>query len=199
MKNTAVITGASGGLGREFARLFAKDGYNLILAARNGEKLQKLKEETEKEYGVTAEIFTCDLSETETPEKLFAFCKEKQAEIAALVNNAGFGDFGEFYRSDLTDGDGAGERYGAYAAYPSDSAADDCKKKRKDSERRFCGGVCARSADERILCDESVCAFVYGSACRGDEAVQREHNGALPRSDENGIRKRGGVGKIGAV
>ena len=49
MKNTAVITGASGGLGREFARLFAKDGYNLILAARNGEKLQRLKEETEKE------------------------------------------------------------------------------------------------------------------------------------------------------
>ena len=102
MKNTAVITGASGGLGREFARLFAKDCYNLILAARNGEKLQKLKEETEKEYGVTAEIFICDLSETEAPEKLFAFCKEKQAEIAALVNNAGFGDFGEFYRSDLT-------------------------------------------------------------------------------------------------
>ncbi len=102
MKNTAVITGASGGLGREFARLFAKDGYNLILAARNGEKLQKLKEETEKEYGVTAEIFICDLSETEAPEKLFAFCEEKQAEIAALVNNAGFGDFGEFYRSDLT-------------------------------------------------------------------------------------------------
>ena len=101
MKNTAVITGASGGLGREFARLFAKDCYNLILAARNGEKLQKLKEETEKEYGVTAEIFICDLSETEAPEKLFAFCKEKQAEIAALVNNAGFGDFGEFYRSDL--------------------------------------------------------------------------------------------------
>ena len=48
MKNTAVSTGASGGLGREFARLFAKDGYNLILGARNGEKLQKLKEETEK-------------------------------------------------------------------------------------------------------------------------------------------------------
>ena len=48
MKNTAVITGASGGLGREFARLFAKDGYNLILAARNGEKLQKLKEEKEQ-------------------------------------------------------------------------------------------------------------------------------------------------------
>lgn len=78
MKNTAVITGASGGLGREFARLFAKDGYNLILAARNGEKLQKLKEETEKEYGVTAEIFICDLSETEAPEKLLRSAKKNR-------------------------------------------------------------------------------------------------------------------------
>ena len=101
MKNVAVITGASGGLGEEFAKLFAQDGYNLVLVARNAGKLEKLKDEIEKNYGVRAEILPCDLSKERSAEEVFAFCKEKGAEISALVNNAGFGDFGEFFRADI--------------------------------------------------------------------------------------------------
>ena len=101
MKNVAVITGASGGLGEEFAKLFARDGYNLILVARNTEKLEKLKREIESNYGVIAEISACDLSKARSAEEVFDFCEKKGAEISALVNNAGFGDFGEFYRADM--------------------------------------------------------------------------------------------------
>ncbi len=100
MKNVALITGASGGLGECFAELFARDGYNLILVARNEEKLNRVKERMKREYNVSAEIFVCDLSDTDAADKVYAFAAEKEAEIAALVNNAGFGDFGEFHRAD---------------------------------------------------------------------------------------------------
>lgn len=101
MKNTALITGATGGLGECFARLFAADGYNLILTARSEERLRGLKEKLEAEYGVRAEIFPCDLSEADAADKVYDFTETLGAEIVALVNNAGFGDFGEFYRADL--------------------------------------------------------------------------------------------------
>ena len=100
MKNVALITGASGGLGECFAELFARDGYNLILVARNEEKLNRVKKRVKREYNVSAEIFVCDLSDTDAADKVYAFAAEKEAEIAALVNNAGFGDFGEFHRAD---------------------------------------------------------------------------------------------------
>ena len=99
MNNVALITGATGGLGKEFAKLFARDGYNLLLTGRKEEKLALLKNEVETTYNVKAEIFACDLSKAGATEKLFSFVKEKQAEVTALVNNAGFGDFNEFYRA----------------------------------------------------------------------------------------------------
>lgn len=97
MKNVALITGATGGLGKEFAKLFARDGYNLLLTARKEENLSVIKNELEQTYGVTAEILPCDLKESGAAEKIYSFAKEKQAEVTALVNNAGFGDFCEFY------------------------------------------------------------------------------------------------------
>ena len=100
MKNVALITGASGGLGREFARLFARDGYNLLLTGRSEEKLLPVKTEAERTYGVTAEIFACDLAEENAANAIYAFAGGIRAEVTALVNNAGFGDFCELYRAD---------------------------------------------------------------------------------------------------
>ena len=98
MKNVALITGATGGLGREFVDLFARDGYNLLLTGRNEKKLSLIKKEAELTYGITAEVFPCDLAKSGAAEKIYSFAGEKQAEVTALVNNAGFGDFCEFYR-----------------------------------------------------------------------------------------------------
>lgn len=89
----ALITGASSGIGRDMARYLGEKGYNLILVARDREKLEKLKEEIQTE--VT--IICMDLSIEENLQEL-----HKQAgDIDILINNAGFGLFGEFDKTDL--------------------------------------------------------------------------------------------------
>lgn len=97
---TALITGASGGIGLEIARLFAQDGYNVILVARNVERLVRVKRAIEKRYGVKAFVFACDLTEENACERVFKFVRVNSLEIDALVNNAGFGDRAPFAESD---------------------------------------------------------------------------------------------------
>ncbi len=86
MKNYAVITGASSGLGYEFAKQLADKGYKLILTARREERLKELAEE----LPVECEIIPADLSKTEECMRLFEAIKEKKIDI--FINNAGFGD-----------------------------------------------------------------------------------------------------------
>ena len=93
---TAIITGASSGIGREMAIILSGMGYDLILAARRGDKLEELK----KELGTPVEIMTIDLSKEENCYSLYERCKEKDVEI--LINNAGFGAFGEFPETELS-------------------------------------------------------------------------------------------------
>ncbi len=92
----ALVTGASSGIGRDIARILSKKGYNLVLVARDKEKLNQLKQELEKNK-VNIEVITADLSVEEN-------CKElhKQVgEVDLLVNNAGFGDCGNFTKTSL--------------------------------------------------------------------------------------------------
>ncbi len=93
MKPTALITGASGGIGYEFAHLFAKAGYKLIVTARTEEKLEKLKQEL-SEHEVT--IIPLDLSMPGAAEKLYHKVKDNGQTVEVLVNNAGFGLNGPF-------------------------------------------------------------------------------------------------------
>lgn len=100
MNNTALVTGATGGLGYEFAKLLAKDGYNLLLVARNGQKLEEVKTELENAHGIQAEIFACDLSRTDGADGVYEYAQSRNIQIDVLINNAGFGDFGEFLERD---------------------------------------------------------------------------------------------------
>ena len=81
----AVITGASSGIGKEFARKLDKKGYQLLLVARRKERLLELKDELND-----ADIFVSDLSKEEQCYELFDFIKDKKIDI--FINNAGFGD-----------------------------------------------------------------------------------------------------------
>lgn len=87
---TAVITGASSGIGKEIALLLSHMGYDLILVARRRDRLTKIYEQV----GGKTEIFCADLSNSDNCRSLYDFCKGKDVEI--LINNAGFGCFGEF-------------------------------------------------------------------------------------------------------
>ena len=100
MKRT-LITGASTGLGKEFAKLYAKDGNSLVLVARNLEKLNKVKKEILDLYNVECDVISADLSLKEEWEKVFNFTTEKGYFVNNLVNNAGFGDRTDFLEMDI--------------------------------------------------------------------------------------------------
>jgi short-subunit dehydrogenase len=100
MNETALITGASGGLGREFAKLFAKNGYNLVITGRREDKLKNLAGEL-KPYNISCEIIAKDLSDPKAPKELFDEMKQKNIHIDVLVNNAGFGVSGSFADADI--------------------------------------------------------------------------------------------------
>ncbi len=95
MKQYAVITGASAGLGMEFAKQLAAKGYKLILTARREDRLKHLAEELETE----SEIIPADLSSTEECLRFFEEIKDKKIDI--FINNAGFGDCNLFLQGDL--------------------------------------------------------------------------------------------------
>lgn len=96
---TALITGASNGIGYELAWIHARQGDNLVLVARNETALEELKAKLEEQFGVSVHVLGLDLSEPENAGKVYAFTKEKGIFVDYLVNNAGFGDFGFFHEA----------------------------------------------------------------------------------------------------
>lgn len=93
---TALITGASGGIGYELAKLFARDHYNLVLVARSGDKLNQLAADLQTQNGVTVKTIALDLAAAPAPQFIFDQLQREQIAIDILVNNAGFGAYGEF-------------------------------------------------------------------------------------------------------
>jgi short-subunit dehydrogenase len=99
---TALITGASSGIGKALATEFARDGYDLVLAARSVAKMQTLAEELQKGYSIKVTVIGADLETNEGATRLHADIKARNITISALVNNAGYGTFGEFKDSSLS-------------------------------------------------------------------------------------------------
>lgn len=93
---TALVTGASSGLGEAFAHDLARRGANLILVARREEKLRVVADELRSRYGVRAASIRQDLSEHDAPQHLFAQLQAEGVVVDVLVNNAGFGLYGTF-------------------------------------------------------------------------------------------------------
>ncbi len=97
----ALITGATSGIGYELAKLFAQDGYNLVLVARTGEDLQKVADEFTAQFGVTAIPLAKDLFTDGAAAELYDEVKAKGITVDVLVNDAGQGVYGKFHEEDL--------------------------------------------------------------------------------------------------
>jgi short-subunit dehydrogenase len=100
MSRCALITGASTGIGYEFAKLFARDGSGLVVVARNGQRLAEVKAELEQQFHVPVTVVPKDLALAQAPDELFAELQRERIEVDVLVNNAGFGTHGPFAEAD---------------------------------------------------------------------------------------------------
>ena len=97
---TALITGASNGIGLELAKIHASKGDDLVLVARNKSKLDELKTELENHYKVKVYTMGKDLSTTNSAKEVYEETTKQKIQIDYLINNAGFGDFGMFVETD---------------------------------------------------------------------------------------------------
>ncbi|MFQ6613127.1 MAG: SDR family NAD(P)-dependent oxidoreductase [Fidelibacterota bacterium] len=92
----ALVTGASSGIGSDFARILAKAGCHLILVARRLERLQELKQNLQERNDIQVEIISLDLNNPEAPQSLFQELEQKNISVDILINNAGIGLYGNF-------------------------------------------------------------------------------------------------------
>lgn len=97
----ALITGATSGIGNGFAHALAWDGINLVITARNKDRLQEVKSELEAKYSINVIIISRDLSQPEASSEIFEFLKQEGVVLDILVNNAGFNVYGKFEATDL--------------------------------------------------------------------------------------------------
>lgn len=98
----ALVTGASAGIGACFADLLAKEGYDLVLVARNEERLTELGRRLRNEYGINFEVLRADLTVTEDLKRVEERIKNTSKPIDVLINNAGFGIKKSFLASDIS-------------------------------------------------------------------------------------------------
>jgi short-subunit dehydrogenase len=97
---TALITGASGGIGKCFAEKLAAKNTNLIIVARSENKLNALAQQLEQQHNIQVDVIVKDLSQTSAPQEVFDAVQAKGLSVDLLINNAGFGDYGEFIQTD---------------------------------------------------------------------------------------------------
>ncbi len=100
MKNTALITGASSGIGKDLARIHAEKGGDVIIIARREEKLNALKQELETAYDIEVQVIVKDLTDSNACEEIYSKVAESGTEVEYLINNAGFGGHGKFHEQD---------------------------------------------------------------------------------------------------
>ena len=97
----ALVTGASAGIGKAFAEELAAGGTNLVLTARRADRLEQIAKALAARNNVHTEVCVANLAEGDAPGQIFGFAQGKGIDVELLINNAGFGSYGEFARDDL--------------------------------------------------------------------------------------------------
>lgn len=98
---TALVTGASSGIGAELTRQIAGDGYDLVITARREHRLSEIAREVEEDHGVAATVIPKDLADPDSPQELFEEVQEQGIDVHTLVNNAGYPVYGRFDKTPI--------------------------------------------------------------------------------------------------
>lgn len=101
LKKTVLITGASGGIGYELAKLFAEGSYNLVLVARSEDRLNEVAAELQSAFDIDVTVIAKDLFEKESPFEIYDEVNAKGIQVSILVNDAAQGEYGEFSETDI--------------------------------------------------------------------------------------------------
>jgi short-subunit dehydrogenase len=101
--STALVTGATAGIGNAFVRRLAKDGYDLVLVSRDEERLASLADELRTTYGLPVEVLAADLADDDGCRRIEARLADRSAPVDVLVNNAGFSVNARFVSGDIED------------------------------------------------------------------------------------------------
>ena len=101
MNKTALITGASGGIGKEFSKIHAEKGGDLIVIARSENKLNELKKELEENYKINVFVIPKDLTKQNAAKEIYEEIQTAGLKVDYLINNAGFGGLGKFHEREL--------------------------------------------------------------------------------------------------
>jgi short-subunit dehydrogenase len=99
-RTTALVTGASSGIGEELARVHAEHGGDLVIVARRRDRLEAMKAELEKTHGITVYVLAQDLTQTDAPRRIFDELQSRGVAVDILINNAGLGYLGLFNEQD---------------------------------------------------------------------------------------------------
>ena len=163
---TALITGASSGIGLELAHLFARDGYRLVLVARNRGALRELATELQSRYNAEVWISPKDLAHPASPLELYQELQESSVVLDVLVNNAGFGGRGRISadRLEHRSGDAAGQHRRSDAPDQAVPAADS-RARRQAAERGQHCRVSARAIHVGVLRQQGFRTAFHGGAC----------------------------------
>ena len=103
MRTVALITGASSGIGREFAAIHAEGGGDLVIIARSAEKLTAVKDELEAKHSIQVTVISKDLSLPDSAQQIYDEVRAAGIEVDYLINNAGFGGHGKFHEREWAD------------------------------------------------------------------------------------------------
>lgn len=100
LRTTALVTGASSGIGEELAKVHAEHGGDLVIVARRRDRLDAIKAELEKAHGITVHVLAQDLTQADAPRRIFDELQSRGVAVDILINNAGLGYLGLFHEQD---------------------------------------------------------------------------------------------------
>ena len=193
MKEVALVTGASGGIGEDLARLIAASGRDVVLLARGAAKLQTLADELSNAHKISATVLSVDSSSPGAAEDVTRVLAERRITIDMLINNAGFGTHGAFARDDPagTAADAPDQRDRADDADEVAGTRDDRASAGADSERGLDGRLPARAADGRQLCVEELRPVAVAGVERRNRRHRRHRHMPLPRAHPHRVSRTG--------